>query len=89
MAVKFVFIARVADIELAIRDYVQRQIVTVGDLQYIDLLYIVTEGSVIFQLLYEKKIVIFSLGYLAHVSYEQSKAILTFLEQALLESKHR
>ena len=56
MAVKFVFIARVADIELAIRDYVQRQIVTVGDLQYIDLLYIVTEGSVIFQLLYEKKL---------------------------------
>ena len=36
-----------------------------------------------------KKIVIFSLGYLAHVSYDQSKAILTFLEQALLESKHR
>ena len=43
-----------AGVDSAIWDYVQSQIVIVGDFHDIDLLYIVTEGGVIFQLPQEK-----------------------------------
>lgn len=80
---------READVDSAVIDYIQPQIVIVGDIYDIDLLYIVTEGSIICQLPQEKIIdaVIGLLGsfYVFNVSYNQSKAILTFLEQALLE----
>ena len=80
---------READVDSGVIDYIQPQIVIVGDIYDIDLLYIVTEGSIICQLPQEKIIdaVIGLLGsfYVFNVSYNQSKAILTFLEQALLE----
>ena len=80
---------READVDSAVIDYIQPQIVIVGDIYDIDLLYIVTEGSIICQLPQEKIIdaIIGLLGsfYVFNVSYNQSKAILTFLEQALLE----
>ena len=80
---------READVDSAVIDYIQPQIVIVGDIYDIDLLYIVTEGSIICQLPQEKIIDAFIglLGsfYVFNVSYNQSKAILTFLEQALLE----
>ena len=89
MVVKFVLLQREADVDSAVIDYIQPQIVIVGDIYDIDLLYIVTEGSIICQLPQEKIIdaVIGLLGsfYVFNVSYHQSKAILTFLEQALLE----
>ena len=89
MVVKFVLLQREADVDSAVIDYIQPQIVIVGDIYDIDLLYIVTEGSIICQLPQEKIIdaVIRLLGsfYVFNVSYNQSKAILTFLEQALLE----
>ena len=89
MVVKFVLLQREADVDSAVIDYIQPQIVVVGDIYDIDLLYIVTEGSIICQLPQEKIIdaVIGLLGsfYVFNVSYNQSKAILTFLEQALLE----
>ena len=89
MVVKFVLLQREADVDSAVIDYIQPQIVIVGDIYDIDLLYIVTEGSIICQLPQEKIIdaVIGLLGsfYVFNVSYNQSKAILTFLEQALLE----
>ena len=93
MVVKFVLLQREADVDSAVIDYIQPQIVIVGDIYDIDLLYIVTEGSIICQLPQEKIIdaVIGLLGsfYVFNVSYNQSKAILTFLEQALLEIGHR
>ena len=93
MVVKFVLLQREADVDSAVIDYIQPQIVIVGDIYDIDLLYIVTEGSIICQLPQEKIIdaVIRLLGsfYVFNVSYNQSKAILTFLEQALLEIGHR
>ena len=55
----------IAGVDLAIWDYVQSQIVIVGDFHDIDLPYIVTEGGVIFQLPQEKNCGL-SLGYLAH-----------------------
>ena len=80
---------READVDSGVIDYIQPQIVIVGDIYDIDLLYIVTEGSIICQLPQEKIIdaVIGLLGsfYVFNVSYNQSKVILTFLEQALLE----
>ena len=89
MVVKFVLLQKEADVDSAVIDYIQPQIVIVGDIYDIDLLYIVTEGSIICQLPQEKIIdaVIGLLGsfYVFNVSYNQSKAILTFLEQALLE----
>ena len=89
MVVKFVLLQREADVDSAVIDYIQPQIVIVGDIYDIDLLYIVTEGSIICQLPQEKIIdaVIGLLGsfHVFNVSYNQSKAILTFLEQALLE----
>ena len=89
MVVKFVLLQREADVDSAVIDYIQPQIVIVGDIYDIDLLYIVTEGSIICQLPQEKIIdaIIGLLGsfYVFNVSYNQSKAILTFLEQALLE----
>ena len=89
MVVKFVLLQREADVDSAVIDHIQPQIVIVGDIYDIDLLYIVTEGSIICQLPQEKIIdaVIGLLGsfYVFNVSYNQSKAILTFLEQALLE----
>ena len=92
MVVKFVLLQREADVDSAVIDYIQPQIVIVGDIYDIDLLYIVTEGSIICQLPQEKIIdaVIGLLGsfYVFNVSYNQSKAILTFLEQALLEIGH-
>ena len=45
---------RDADVDGAIQNYVQPQIVIVGDLYDMDLLYIVTEGSIICQLPQEK-----------------------------------
>ena len=51
----------IAGVDLAIWDYVQSQIVIVGDFHDIDLLYIVPEGGVIFQLPQEK-----NCGLLAH-----------------------
>ena len=93
MVVKFVLLQREADVDSAVIDYIQPQIVIAGDIYDIDLLYIVTEGSIICQLPQEKIIdaVIGLLGsfYVFNVSYNQSKAILTFLEQALLEIGHR
>ena len=93
MVVKFVLLQREADVDSAVIDYIQPQIVIVGDIYDIDLLYIVTEGSIICQLPQEKIIdaIIGLLGsfYVFNVSYNQSKAILTFLEQALLEIGHR
>ena len=89
MVVKFVLLQREADVDSAVIDYIQPQIVIVGDIYDIDLLYIVTEGSIICQLPQEKILdaLIGLLGsfYVFNVSYNQSKAILTFLEQALLE----
>ena len=80
---------RDADVDRAIQNYVQPQIVIIGDLYDMDLLYIVTEGSIICQLPQEKILdsVLGLLGsfYIYNVSYTQCKAILTFLEQALLE----
>lgn len=80
---------RDADVDKAIQNYVQPQIVIVGDLYDMDLLYIVTEGSIICQLPLGKIVdaVLGLLGsfYIYNVSYTQCKAILTFLEQALLE----
>jgi len=80
---------RNADVARAIQHYVQPQIVIVGDLYDMDLLYIVTEGSIICQLPQERILdaVVELLGsfYIYNVSYTQCKAILTSLEQALLE----
>ena len=47
MVVKFVLLQREADVDSAVIDYIQPQIVIVGDIYDIDLLYIVTEGSII------------------------------------------
>ena len=84
-----VLLQRDADVDKAIQNYVQPQIVIVGDLYDMDLLYIVTEGSIICQLPLGKIVdaVLGLLGsfYIYNVSYTQCKAILTFLEQALLE----
>ena len=78
-----------ADVDGAIQNYVQPQIVIVGDLYDMDLLYIVTEGSIICQLPQEKildsVLALLASFYIYNVSYTQCKAILTFLEQALLE----
>lgn len=80
---------RDADVDEAIKDFVQPQIVVVGDFYDVDLMYIVTEGSIICQLPQEKiaDAIMGLLGcfYIFNVSYTQCKAILTFLEQALLE----
>ena len=87
--IHLLLLQRDADVDRAIQNYVQPQIVIVGDLYDVDLLYIVTEGSIICQLPQEKILdaVLGLLGsfYIYNVSYTQCKAILTFLEQALLE----
>ena len=74
---------RDADVDRAIQNYVQPQIVIVGEFYDMDLLYIVSEGSIICQLPQEKilDVVLRLLGSF----YIYNVAILTFLEQALLE----
>ena len=83
----------IAGVDSAIWDYVQSQIVIVGDFHDIDLLYIVTEGGVIFQLPQEKKLWALTglLGsfYTFNVPFNKSKAIFTFVEQELLEICYR
>ena len=83
------FLQRDADVDNTITDFVQPQIVVVGDIYDIDVHYIVTEGRIICKLPQEK-IVDAIIGlpgcfYIFNVSYTQCKEILTFIEQALLE----
>ena len=78
-----------AEVYDAVTGFVQPQILIVGDIFDIDLIYIVAEGGIICQLP-QKSILDAVLGllgsfYVFNVSYNQSKAVLTFLEQALLE----
>ena len=82
------------DADSAIRDYVQPQIVTVGDLHDIDLLYIITvRGKCNLSAPTRKKLEysywVTWLIYIFNVFYNQSKAILTFLEEAFLEIGYR
>ena len=85
----FFVLQRDAEVDDAIAGFVQPQILIVGDVFDIDIIYIVAEGGIIGQLP-QKSILDALLGLLGsfhifNVSYNQSKAILTFLEQALLE----
>ena len=80
---------REAEVYDAVTGFVQPQLLIVGDIFDIDLIYIVAEGGITCQLP-QKSILDAVLGllgsfYVFNVSYHQSKAILTFLEQALLE----
>ena len=83
----FFVLQRDAEVDDAIAGFVQPQILIVGDIFDIDIIYIVAEGGIICQLP-QKSILDALLGllgsfYIFNVSYNQSKAILTFLEQAL------
>ena len=85
----FFVLQRDAEVDDTIAGFVQPQILIVGDIFDIDIMYIVAEGGIISQLP-QKSILDALLGllgsfYIFNVSYNQSKAILTFLEQALLE----
>ena len=85
----FFVLQRDAEVDDAITGFAQPQILIAGDIFDIDLIYIVAEGRIICQLP-QKSILDALLGllgsfYIFNVSYNQSKAILTFLEQALLE----
>ncbi|CAH3173128.1 unnamed protein product [Porites lobata] len=85
----FFVLQRDAEVDDAIAGFVQPQILIVGDIFDIDIIYIVAEGGIICQLP-QKSILDALLGllgsfYIFNVSYNQSKAILTFREQALLE----
>ena len=80
---------RDAEVDDTIAGFVQPHILIVGDIFDIDIIYIVAEGGSICQLP-QKSILDALLGllgsfYIFNVSYNQRKAILTFLEQALLE----
>ena len=80
---------RDAEVYDAVTGFVQPQLLIVGDIFDIDLIYIVAEGGITCQLP-QKSILDAVLGllgsfYVFNVSCNQSKAILTFLEQALLE----
>lgn len=82
-------VERDAEVDDTIAGFVQPQILIVGDIFDVDIMYIVAEGGIICQLP-QKSILDALLGllgsfYIFNVSYNQSKAILTFLEQALLE----
>ena len=85
----FFVLQRDAEVYDAVTGFVQPQILIVGDIFDIDLIYIVAEGGIICQLP-QKSILDAVLGllgsfYVFNVSYNQSKAILPFLEHALLE----
>ena len=85
----FFVLQRDAEVYDAVTGFVQPQLLIVGDIFDIDLIYIVAEGGITCQLP-QKSILDAVLGllgsfYVFNVSYNQSKAILTFLEQALLE----
>lgn len=85
----FFVLERNADVDETIRGFFQPQIVIVGDIFEVDLMYIVAEGGVICQLS-QKSILDALLGllgsfYIFKVAYNQSKAILTFLEHTSLE----
>ena len=82
----FFLLQREAKVDDAITGFVQSQILIVGDIFDIDLIYIVAEGGIIRQLP-QKSILDALLGllgsfYVFNVSYNQSKAILPFLKQA-------
>ena len=86
----FFVLQRDAEVDDAITGFAQPQILIAGDIFDIDLIYIVAEGRIICQLP-QKSILDALLGllgncYVFNVSYNQSKAILTFLKQAVLES---
>ena len=86
----FFVLQRDAEVDDAITGFAQLQILIAGDIFDIDLIYIVAEGRIICQLP-QKSILDALLGllgncYVFNVSYNQSKAILTFLKQAVLES---
>ena len=85
----FFVLQRDAEVDDAIAGFVQPQILIVRDIFDIDIIYIVAGGGIICQLP-QKSILDALLGllgsfYIFNVSYNQSKAILTFLEQASLE----
>ena len=89
----FFVLQRDVEVYDAVTGFVHPQILIVRDIFDIDLLYIVAEGGIICQLP-QKSILDAVLGllfffYVFNVSYNQSKAILTFLGQALLKIGRR
>lgn len=82
----FLFLQRTASVELTI--FVQPQIVGIGEGFDLDKLYIVCEGTVLctipHQSIVDSIVALLSPFYIFNMVYKDSKAILSFLEQALM-----
>lgn len=76
------------NIENAIRNIKQPQIVIIGELFDVDIMYIVIEGSVLCEIPRQSMLdaLLGCLGtfYIFNISYTHAKCVLLFLEQALL-----
>lgn len=75
-------------VDESIQHFIQPQIVAVGELYEMDQLYIVCEGSIFCAIPQERIIdaiiALLSSFYTFNIIYKEGKAILAFLEQALL-----
>lgn len=84
----FTILPRTASVDAEIASFLQPQIVAIGDGFDFDKLYIVSEGMTIctipHQSIVDSIVALLSSFYIFNMAYKDSKAILTFLEQALM-----
>ena len=83
------FLQRTASVDQELTKFVQPQIVGIGESFDLDQLYIVCEGTVLCTIPHQSIIVdsivaLLSSFYIFNMVYKDSKAILSFLEQALM-----
>ena len=84
----FLFLQRTASVDDELTLFVQPQIVGIGEGFDLDYLYIVCEGTVLcnvpHQSIVDSIVALLSSFYIFNMVYKDSKAILSFLEQALM-----
>ena len=82
------FLQRTASVDQELTKFVQPQIVGIGESFDLDQLYIVCEGTVLctipHQSIVDSIVALLSSFYIFNMVYKDSKAILSFLEQALM-----